>query len=147
MWERWDGTWDELKTVPDEFIDRGQHVLVTVHYSARGRGSGNQVRGAPLRRLHLQRRRVRSQAGVQRAIVSPRPSGARQLVADGCLSRKRKPARGRSWSGSCADRWTPGGPQEQPGEHGSECRLSSISEAGPLLVETFACSGKREAVS
>jgi hypothetical protein len=40
MWERWDGTWDELKTVPDEFIDGGQHVLVTVHYSARGRGSG-----------------------------------------------------------------------------------------------------------
>jgi ketosteroid isomerase-like protein len=37
--ERWDGTWDELETVPEEFIDAGQHVLVTVHYSARGRGS------------------------------------------------------------------------------------------------------------
>jgi len=40
MWERWDGTWDEQETVPEEFIDAGQHVLVTVHYSARGRGSG-----------------------------------------------------------------------------------------------------------
>jgi len=40
MWERWDGTWDELETVPEEFIDAGQRVLVTVYYSARGRGSG-----------------------------------------------------------------------------------------------------------
>ena len=40
MWERWDGTWDEQETVPQEFIDAGQQVLVTVHYSARGRGSG-----------------------------------------------------------------------------------------------------------
>ena len=40
MWERWDTTWDELETVPEEFIDAGEQVLVTVHYSARGRGSG-----------------------------------------------------------------------------------------------------------
>ena len=40
MWERWDTTWDELETVPEEFIDAGDHVLVTVHYSTRGRGSG-----------------------------------------------------------------------------------------------------------
>jgi len=40
MWERWDGTWVELETVPEEFIDAGQQVLVTVHYSTRGRGSG-----------------------------------------------------------------------------------------------------------
>jgi ketosteroid isomerase-like protein len=39
MWERWDSTWDELKTVPEEFIDAGHRVLVTVYYSARGRGS------------------------------------------------------------------------------------------------------------
>jgi ketosteroid isomerase-like protein len=39
MWERWDSTWDELETVPEEFIDTGEHVLVTVHYTARGRGS------------------------------------------------------------------------------------------------------------
>lgn len=40
MWERWDDTWDELETVPEEFIDAGDQVLVTVHYSARGQGSG-----------------------------------------------------------------------------------------------------------
>jgi ketosteroid isomerase-like protein len=40
MWERWDGTWDELETVPEEFTDAGDQVLVTVYYSARGRGSG-----------------------------------------------------------------------------------------------------------
>jgi uncharacterized protein len=40
MWERWDSTWDELETVPEEFVDAGSQVLVTVHYSARGRGSG-----------------------------------------------------------------------------------------------------------
>jgi ketosteroid isomerase-like protein len=40
MWERWDGSWDEQETVPEEFIDAGQRVLVTVYYSARGRGSG-----------------------------------------------------------------------------------------------------------
>jgi ketosteroid isomerase-like protein len=40
MWERWDSTWDELETVPEEFIDAGHQVLVIVRYSARGRGSG-----------------------------------------------------------------------------------------------------------
>jgi ketosteroid isomerase-like protein len=40
MWERWDSTWDGLETVPEEFIDAGDRVLVTVFYSARGRGSG-----------------------------------------------------------------------------------------------------------
>jgi ketosteroid isomerase-like protein len=40
MWERWDGAWDDMETVPEEFIDAGDHVVVTVHYSARGRGSG-----------------------------------------------------------------------------------------------------------
>jgi ketosteroid isomerase-like protein len=45
MCERWDGTWDALETIPDEFIDGGQHVLVTVNYSARGRGSGIKYEG------------------------------------------------------------------------------------------------------
>jgi ketosteroid isomerase-like protein len=40
MWKRWDSTWEELETVPEEFVDAGDQVLVTVHYSARGRGSG-----------------------------------------------------------------------------------------------------------
>jgi ketosteroid isomerase-like protein len=42
MWERWDSAWEELQTVPEEFIDAGHHVVVTVHYSGRGRGSGIQ---------------------------------------------------------------------------------------------------------
>jgi ketosteroid isomerase-like protein len=40
MWERWDSTWEELETVPEELVDAGDQVLVTVKYSARGRGSG-----------------------------------------------------------------------------------------------------------
>jgi uncharacterized protein len=39
MWERWDSTWDELETVPEELVDAGDQVLVTVRYAARGRGS------------------------------------------------------------------------------------------------------------
>ena len=40
MWERWDSTWEELETTPEEFVDAGDEILVTVHYTARGRGSG-----------------------------------------------------------------------------------------------------------
>lgn len=40
MWERWDGAWEDMETVPEEFLDAGEHVVVTVRYSARGRGSG-----------------------------------------------------------------------------------------------------------
>jgi ketosteroid isomerase-like protein len=40
MWERWDSTWKELETVPEEYVDAGDAVLVTVHYVARGAGSG-----------------------------------------------------------------------------------------------------------
>jgi ketosteroid isomerase-like protein len=39
MWERWDSTWEELETAPEEFVDAGDQVFVTVRYSARGRGS------------------------------------------------------------------------------------------------------------
>jgi ketosteroid isomerase-like protein len=40
MWERWDSTWEELETITEEFVDAGDEILVTVHYKARGRGSG-----------------------------------------------------------------------------------------------------------
>ena len=40
MWERWDSTWEEMETVPEDFTDAEDQVLVTVYYSARGRGSG-----------------------------------------------------------------------------------------------------------
>jgi ketosteroid isomerase-like protein len=40
MWERWDGAWVELETVPEEYIDAGERVVVAVRYTGRGRGSG-----------------------------------------------------------------------------------------------------------
>jgi ketosteroid isomerase-like protein len=40
MWERWDSAWEEMETVPEDFLEAGDHVVVTVHYKARGRGSG-----------------------------------------------------------------------------------------------------------
>jgi ketosteroid isomerase-like protein len=40
MWKRWESDWEELETIPKEFIDAGDHVVVVVHYSGRGRGSG-----------------------------------------------------------------------------------------------------------
>jgi ketosteroid isomerase-like protein len=40
VWERWDSAWEDLETVPEEFIDADDHVVVTVRYTGRGRGSG-----------------------------------------------------------------------------------------------------------
>jgi len=40
MWDRWETAWEYIRTVPEEFIDAGDHVVVTVRYSGRGRGSG-----------------------------------------------------------------------------------------------------------
>ena len=43
MWERWESDWEELETVAEEYIDAGDHVVVAVRCSARGRGSGIKV--------------------------------------------------------------------------------------------------------
>jgi uncharacterized protein len=40
MWDRWESDWEAIRTEPEEFIDAGDRVLVTVRYSGRGRGSG-----------------------------------------------------------------------------------------------------------
>jgi ketosteroid isomerase-like protein len=40
MWERWRSSWGEIEMTPAEFIDAGDHIIVEVHYSGRGRGSG-----------------------------------------------------------------------------------------------------------
>jgi ketosteroid isomerase-like protein len=45
MWERWLNDWEEIETVAEEFIDAGDHVVVTVHESGRGRGSGIEIDG------------------------------------------------------------------------------------------------------
>jgi ketosteroid isomerase-like protein len=40
---RWKAEWDHYELVPEEFVDRGDHVVVTVRIRARGRGSGAEV--------------------------------------------------------------------------------------------------------
>ena len=40
IWERWESSFDEIETIPEEFIDAGDDVVVTVRYRGRGRGSG-----------------------------------------------------------------------------------------------------------
>jgi ketosteroid isomerase-like protein len=41
--ERWESEWEDLNTIPEEFIDAGESVFTTVHFSGRGRGSGIEV--------------------------------------------------------------------------------------------------------
>ena len=41
--ERWETDFEDFEATPEEYIDAGDQVLVTVHWSGRGRGSGLQV--------------------------------------------------------------------------------------------------------
>ena len=36
----WKGEWDDYRLVPEEFVDMGERVVVTVRVEGRGRGSG-----------------------------------------------------------------------------------------------------------
>jgi ketosteroid isomerase-like protein len=40
---RWETDWEDLRTVPEEYVDAGDRVVVTVHLAGRGRGSGIEV--------------------------------------------------------------------------------------------------------
>jgi ketosteroid isomerase-like protein len=40
IWERWEGAWEDLETVDEDYVDAGDQVVVTVRYSGRGAGSG-----------------------------------------------------------------------------------------------------------
>jgi len=40
---RWKGEWDDYELVPEEFVDRGDRVVVTVRLGGRGRGSGVEI--------------------------------------------------------------------------------------------------------
>jgi ketosteroid isomerase-like protein len=44
MWERWLNDWEVSETLAEEF-DAGDRVVVTVHESAYGRGSGIEIEG------------------------------------------------------------------------------------------------------
>jgi ketosteroid isomerase-like protein len=39
----WKADWDDYKVMPEEFVDRGDHVIVTVRLRGRGRGSGVEI--------------------------------------------------------------------------------------------------------
>ena len=41
--EHWKTAWEELEVTPEEFMDAGDRVLVTIRHRARGRGSGIEV--------------------------------------------------------------------------------------------------------
>ncbi len=41
--ERWETDWEDYEATPEEYIDAGDQVLVTIHWSGRGRGSGVEV--------------------------------------------------------------------------------------------------------
>ena len=40
---RWETDWQDLRTVPEKFLDAGDRVVVTIHFAGRGRGSGIDV--------------------------------------------------------------------------------------------------------
>jgi ketosteroid isomerase-like protein len=40
---RWKAAWDDYKVIPEEFVDRGDHIVVTVRLRGRGRGSGLEI--------------------------------------------------------------------------------------------------------
>jgi ketosteroid isomerase-like protein len=40
---RWKGEWDDYGLTPEEFVDRGDRVVVKVHLRGRGRGSGLEI--------------------------------------------------------------------------------------------------------
>jgi ketosteroid isomerase-like protein len=40
---RWKGEWDDYELMPEEFVESGDRVIVTVRLRGRGRGSGVEV--------------------------------------------------------------------------------------------------------
>ena len=41
--ERWEGEWDEYEAIPEDLVETGDRVVVSVRYRGRGRGSGVEV--------------------------------------------------------------------------------------------------------
>jgi ketosteroid isomerase-like protein len=42
---RWEADWKNLETIPEDFIDAGDQILVPVLFRGRGQGSGVEVEG------------------------------------------------------------------------------------------------------
>jgi len=40
---RWKAEWEDYRLVPEELVDMGDHVVVTVRLGGRGRGSGVEI--------------------------------------------------------------------------------------------------------
>lgn len=40
---RWEGEWDDYEVIPEEFLDLGDRVVVTVRLRGRGHGSGVEI--------------------------------------------------------------------------------------------------------
>jgi ketosteroid isomerase-like protein len=43
VWERWESDWEGLEEITEEVIDAGDHIVVGVRHSGRGRRSGVDV--------------------------------------------------------------------------------------------------------
>ena len=44
-WRRWAEDWEDLETIPGEFVDAGDRVLASIDIRGRGAGSGIEVQG------------------------------------------------------------------------------------------------------
>ena len=40
LWNRWEADWERIELIPEEYIDAGDQVVLTVRYSGRARASG-----------------------------------------------------------------------------------------------------------
>jgi ketosteroid isomerase-like protein len=80
FFERWFGTWDEIRLIPERFIEDGDRVLALMTIEGRGKGSGVPVviRSADL--FTIRDGKIGSLVGY--------PDRAEGLEAIGCRSRR-----------------------------------------------------------
>jgi uncharacterized protein len=90
VWQRWEADWDELEETPEEFVDAGDHVLVTVRHKGRGRGSGIEIAG---RTFHVYTFRDGKILEVTERSEAPRSRGTAGV---GRRSERESPAAGRA---------------------------------------------------
>jgi ketosteroid isomerase-like protein len=81
VWERWESDWEELETIPEEYLDAGDRVMGGGLSLGTGSGQPDQARRPPVRGLHAPPRQMRSQGRVQGPIRRPRSGGAVGVAA------------------------------------------------------------------